>query len=164
MTNKILFNGKEYNSPNEMPPEARRAYETAIGQVNNLLEDKDRDGVPDIFENLTPGNSQNVQVFTTSQVIVDGEAYDSLSEMPPEVQQKFQAAFEDKNRDGIPDAFEKLGQARPSSFSGTYPQPTPPPSVMKPESVSPLPWLILAGTVIIVLLVIIAGLAYLLLT
>jgi hypothetical protein len=162
MKNKILFNGKEYTSPDEMPPDARRAYAAAMGQVTNLLADQDRDGVPDIFENLASGNAQNVQVFSTSQVIVDGEAYNSLAEMPPEVQQKFQTALEDKNRDGIPDAFEKLGQFSQSSVSGNRPQTNLPPMALEPESASPLMWLFFAGGIIVLLLVVIAGLVYLL--
>lgn len=162
MTKKILFNGKEYDSPDEMPPDARQAYEAAMGQFNDMFADPDRDGVPDIFENLTPGHAQNVQVFTTSNVIVDGKAYDSLADLPSEVQQKFQAAFEDKNRDGIPDAFEKLGQVSQASFSSKLPQANLPPMAIQPESASPLAWLILAGGVILVLLVVIAGLVFLL--
>ncbi len=163
MQNKILFNGKEYNSPDEMPSDTRRAYDAAMGQVNSLFDDKDRDGVPDIFENLPTGKTQNMQVFTTSKVIVDGQAYDHISDMPPEVQQKFNQAFEDKNQDGIPDMLENMGQMSQTSVVGKVPQTPLPPLSMQPESASPLPWLILAGGVIVMLLVVIAGLVYLLL-
>jgi hypothetical protein len=47
MRTRIIFNGQEYSSPEEMPAEVRRAYDQAMGSV---LADADRDGIPDIFE------------------------------------------------------------------------------------------------------------------
>lgn len=44
---KIIFNGREYSDPAEMPADVRAAYERAVGSV---LIDADRDGVPDILE------------------------------------------------------------------------------------------------------------------
>ncbi len=44
---RIIFNGQEYSSPEEMPAEIRRAYEQAMGSV---LADADRNDIPDIFE------------------------------------------------------------------------------------------------------------------
>lgn len=43
---KIIFNGREYKSADEMPPEARAAYEQAM----SVFTDADRNGIPDIFE------------------------------------------------------------------------------------------------------------------
>lgn len=51
MRTRIVFNGKEYSSLEEMPAEIRREYERAMATV---LADTDRDGIPDIFEG---GNS-----------------------------------------------------------------------------------------------------------
>ena len=46
MNTKISFQGKEYNSFEELPPEAKKAFE----KLNKVLGDKDQNGVPDIFE------------------------------------------------------------------------------------------------------------------
>ena len=50
---RIVFNGREYKSSDEMPAEARAAYEQAM----SVFQDNDRNGVPDIFEG---GGTQNV--------------------------------------------------------------------------------------------------------
>ena len=42
---KIIFNGQEFGSVDEMPPEARRAYEQVMGKF-----DANRDGVPDVLQ------------------------------------------------------------------------------------------------------------------
>jgi hypothetical protein len=47
---RIIFNGREYSGPEEMPAEARAAYERAM----SVFADSDRDGVPDLFEGLAP--------------------------------------------------------------------------------------------------------------
>ena len=43
---RIIFNGREYANADEMPAEARAAYEQAMG----VFTDADRNGIPDIFE------------------------------------------------------------------------------------------------------------------
>lgn len=43
---RIIFNGREYANAEEMPAEARAAYEQAM----NVFTDADRNGIPDIFE------------------------------------------------------------------------------------------------------------------
>jgi hypothetical protein len=45
---RVVVNGQEYASPEEMPDGVRAAYEQAMG----VFADADGDGVPDIFENL----------------------------------------------------------------------------------------------------------------
>jgi len=44
---RLVFDGQEYASPDDMSPEARRAYEQILTSV---LADRDRDGVPDILQ------------------------------------------------------------------------------------------------------------------
>ena len=46
---KIVFNGQEYSSPDEMPPEARAAYDFAM---KGVLADANRDGIPDVFKSV----------------------------------------------------------------------------------------------------------------
>lgn len=47
VSTKIVFNGQEYSSPDQMPAEVRRVYEQIMSGV---LADADRDGIPDIME------------------------------------------------------------------------------------------------------------------
>lgn len=165
MQNKIIFNGKEYNHPDDMPPDVRRIYDASIGQVNDLFEDKNRDGMPDIFENLASGNTQNMQVFSTAKVIINGQAYDNMADMPPEVRQQYQQVFEDKNQDGIPDRLENMGQVSKTSVIGKVPKTSLPPMAMRaPDGDGPNLWLLLAGGVILILLIVIVGLVFALFT
>ena len=46
---KIVFNGQEYSSPDEMPAEARAAYDFAM---KGVLADANRDGIPDVFKSV----------------------------------------------------------------------------------------------------------------
>jgi len=57
---RIVFNGQEYSSPEEMPAEIRKAYEQAMATV---LADADRDGIPDIFESGGSATVFHTDVF-----------------------------------------------------------------------------------------------------
>ncbi len=111
MSMRIVFNGQEYSSVEEMPVDVRREYEKIAG----LLEDRDRDGIPDIVQRL--GGSQQITV-TQTRIVYDGKAYNSVDELPPEARQKYEQALPklgDADHDGIPDAFqgrEGLGEIR----------------------------------------------------
>ena len=126
MSPKIIFNGKEYNHPDEMPAEARRAYDQAM----QIFSDKNRDGVPDFLEHgmdILQGESSasppaegdvsksfqvGMQIFS-----LDGKNYTSLEEMPPEVRRAYEQSIRvlaDANQDGVPDILEGVLGASPS--------------------------------------------------
>ena len=74
---RIIFNGQEYSSPEEMPAEVRRAYEQVMGSV---LADSDRDGIPDIFE--AGGGTAVFQTEVRAQALEDpAERLMKLKEM-----------------------------------------------------------------------------------
>ena len=50
---KVLFDGREYNSLDELPPDARAKYDAAMGTL-----DANRNGIPDFMESMTVGASQ----------------------------------------------------------------------------------------------------------
>ena len=54
---KIIANGTEYNSLDELPPDIRAKYEQAMGRL-----DSNRNGVPDLFEGMmnTPSQTSNM--------------------------------------------------------------------------------------------------------
>ncbi len=61
---KILFDGREFNSINELPAEARARYEQAMGTL-----DANRNGVPDFVEGMIGGmakSHQSAPVVSTS--------------------------------------------------------------------------------------------------
>jgi len=76
-----VYNGKKYSSLDDMPEEARAAFERL------------RSGSPD-------HGVKNTVTKTTYEY--NGKKYDSLEDMPPEIQK----LLEDKDDNGIPDSFE----------------------------------------------------------
>jgi len=93
----IVINGKTYNSVDEIPV----AFESM-----NILADKDRDGVPDVFENM----SSNVVVSGNMKIIVDGKEFNSLADLPADVRARYEQAMGklDANQNGLPDFLEGM--------------------------------------------------------
>jgi hypothetical protein len=108
MTQTIIFNGQTYNGLDEMPPEARQAYEQALsafadndrngvpdilepGSVNqvaaDIFADADRNGTPDLFEGQSGG-----LVVQTNAIVYNGQVYQRVEDLPPEARQKYEAA------------------------------------------------------------------------
>ena len=116
----IVIDGKTYNGIEDMPPDIRQKYEQAMrsfGDANNdripdafetmnILADKDKDGAPDILENITAGH----QFVNHMKIIVDGKEFDGLEHLPPEARAKYEEAMGklDTNRNGIPDFVEGM--------------------------------------------------------
>jgi hypothetical protein len=116
----IVIDGKTYHSVEEMPPEVRQKYEQAmrsLGDANknqipdafetiNVLADADRDGAPDVLENLTAGH----HVVNSMKIIIDGKEFDGLEKLPPEARARYEEAMGnlDANRNGIPDFVEGM--------------------------------------------------------
>jgi len=73
--NRLVFNGREYSSVEEMPPDVRRVYEDAMASVGAL--DK-------------AGGSGGSQIKITTRLEVNGKEYSSVHEMP----RLIRAAFE----------------------------------------------------------------------
>src|SRR6266498_3909586 len=98
----LNFNGKTYNSLDDMPPDVRAQYEA----VSNVFADKNQNGVPDIMENLMGAGAIRMQ---TNTIIYDGKTYTNVNDLPPEVRAKYEAAMgklADENHNGIPDVIE----------------------------------------------------------
>src|SRR5258706_5148559 len=83
----ILFNGKTYNSIEEMPVDVRSAYQ----QVADIFVDKNGNGIPDFLEG---DMVKNVITAFTSNVNVNGQSYNNMNEFPPDICALVQAAFE----------------------------------------------------------------------
>ena len=114
----IVIDGKTYNSVEEMPPEVRQKYEQGMSSLanasgnsipdalENIFTDKDKNGVPDIVENLVAGQA----AVTSMKIIVNGKEFDGIENLPPEARAKYEAAMSklDTNQNGIPDFVEGL--------------------------------------------------------
>ena len=91
---KIYFNGKEYNSIEEVPEEFR-----------HFLKDDNKNGLPDFVENIFGKNLAGAMNNPTVQKFVfKDKIFDKLEQIPPEEQQK------------VREKMEKLGLS-PSSYS-----------------------------------------------
>ena len=104
MESKIIFNGREYASVNEMPPDVRQAYERTM----RIFADSDGNGVPDVLEGLG-GNTAST---TMSKIVVNGREYASVDEMPSDARQVYERMMKmraDSDGNGVPDIFEGKG-------------------------------------------------------
>jgi hypothetical protein len=122
----IVIDGKTYNHASEMPADVRARYEKAMSTLkdqdgnripdaleqNNLLADEDRNGIPDRIEQ-TPGAPM---VANSIKVLVDGQEFNSIDELPPEARAKYEQAMGalDANRNGIPDFVEGMLGMQPN--------------------------------------------------
>jgi hypothetical protein len=183
MPTQIVFKGKTYASADEMPPDVRQAFDQVmkvladenqngtpdilegglLKGMGKLLADEDHNGVPDAFENAQIGNITHTATF-----VVNGQTYDKLENLPPEARQKYEAAMVklDANRNGAQDWLEALAtrdqMASNSAQSPNIPisTPVPEPTIIETESSDGR--LALAGCMIVVLLIAVAGMVYLL--
>ena len=142
----IVIDGTTYHSVEEMPPDIRQKYEQAmrsLGDANNnqipdafetmnVFADKDKDGVPDVLENIAAGQA----TVSTMKIIVDGQEFDSLQNLPPEARARYQEAMGklDANRNGIPDFAEGMINGRKQNVMSVSS-----PGVEAPPRSSPLP-------------------------
>ena len=158
MTTRITFNGREYDSPEAMPPEVRAAYDRAVEML--------KDG----GAGSGPNPRINIKMSTNVRFVHDGKTYNSLEEMPPEVRAKYATAMHqvDKDDNGVPDFLEGTS----SSKTGPHPaskQPSPfePPPGLVPPSLQPpviqpdrssVRLIAIAGLIILLLLLVVFGL------
>lgn len=119
----IVIDGKTYKSLDEMPTDIRAKYEEAMRSLDkdrngipdlleraNLFEDKNKDGIPDSLEGLAKLQGSALNVMGSTKILVDGQMYDRLDQLPPEIRAKYEQAMGamDANRNGIPDFVEGM--------------------------------------------------------
>ena len=138
----VIIDGKTYESVDEMPPDIRAKFEEAMRGLDrdrngmpdmldraNPLEDKNKDGMPDAFEGFASFQGAMPQVVSSSKVLVNGQVYDGLDQLPPEIRAQYEQALGamDKNRNGIPDFVEGMigaavqTQATTTTFGSDHP-------------------------------------------
>jgi len=92
----IIFNGKSYNSLEEMPEKERLAYEQMMG----IFADKNGNGIPDFMEGDLV---QKVMAVNSTHVNINanGQTYQNLDDLPPELRQRVDKAFQVMTNFGI---------------------------------------------------------------
>jgi hypothetical protein len=90
---RILVNGKEYGSVDELPPDLRKAYEQAMGD-------------PARAHDARPG---------TPRIRVNGKEYESVEALPPELRQLCQDALRAAQSD-------ELGQDTGATSADVFPR------------------------------------------
>jgi len=184
----IVIDGKTYKSVDEMPPDIRAKYEEAMRNLDKdrngmpdllegakLFEDKNKDGIPDALEGLARLKGSTPQVISSSKILVNGQMYDGLDQLPPEIRVQYERAMSamDKNRNGIPDFVEGMFNVPAQTIDGTSnnapmsigtstsrpvtsSQPIPVGSTIEPESSGS--WMLaLAGIALVVLCLVAAA-------
>jgi len=73
---KIVFNGQEYASVDEMPAEARAVYQEAIQSLSGS----------------SPDGASHVNVRTKTKFVVNGKEYASLDDLPKDVRSLYDFA------------------------------------------------------------------------
>ncbi|MCI0554633.1 MAG: hypothetical protein L0287_27095 [Anaerolineae bacterium] len=143
----IVIDGKTYKSVDEMPEDVRRNYESAMSQLG----DEDRNGIPDVLENLTNLADQNKNgmpdsvegmisnVISSTKIIVNGTEYNSLDELPPDIRAKYEQAMGslDANRNGVPDFLEGMMNTSNQTSNTEHSHVMPTPRSPAPISASP---------------------------
>jgi len=93
MTQKIVVNGTEYDSPESMPPEVRRQYERALQLVQDVAKGA---APPGTTERTVETTRDGVSVKVHSKQVkytVDGKSYDDPTQLPLEVRARVEQAL-----------------------------------------------------------------------
>jgi hypothetical protein len=85
---KIVFNGKEYDNVDAMPPDVRKEYEVALETLR-------KSGGEEILTVLQRdmGVSGTHIKATYREIVVNGKKYDSVDAMPPDVRRAYEQAI-----------------------------------------------------------------------
>jgi len=90
----IKFNGKTYNSFDEMPIEEQQLYDKTVG----LMGDKNGNQIPDFMEDE---HFQSVLKGNADGIVFQGVTYKSFEEMPETVRPKMKSAFDQLTKMGM---------------------------------------------------------------
>jgi hypothetical protein len=92
----ITINGRTYASVNEMPPEVRRQYESAMQMLakgrGGLAGDVAGSDVNISTQGSDPAHHKTVTKMTASRIVINGKEYSQWEDVPPEARAAFQSA------------------------------------------------------------------------
>jgi hypothetical protein len=151
LATRILFNGREYASPDAMPAAVRDLYDLAMEQ----LADADRNGIPDVLERGAAGHVIGIE---HTSITVNGRTFGSVDEMPADVRRLYEQAMASigANPGGVPGVLQGDGGGKPAEGTVqrdlTWTAQLRRPSGGAVETVPRRGWLLLAAAVGILLL------------
>jgi hypothetical protein len=72
--------------------------------------DNNRNDIPDLFEGAASFQDPTTNVVNATKIVVNGQVFDGLDQLPPEVRAKYEQAMGamDANKNGIPDFVEGM--------------------------------------------------------
>jgi hypothetical protein len=128
----ISFNGKTYNSLDEMPADQRAAYE----QIMDFMQDKNNNGIPDLFEGDV---FQKMIGMASTTSVINGQEVQSIDSLPPETRAKFEKSMVLLSRmgllpKGMPSFSSSTTQAAPIATPAF--KPSPPITQSSPSAIS----------------------------
>ncbi|MBV6396730.1 MAG: hypothetical protein HFACDABA_02330 [Anaerolineales bacterium] len=149
---QIIFNGKSYNSLEEMPASERDAYQSML----QIFKDANGNGIPDFLEGDIV---KNVATAFTSNLVYNGKTYANMDELPAEARQKLSEAMGKLNQLGIVtnrvSATEK--PAFEPAFKPSRPLITPEPAIQEGGGRN---WILIVGFIGAVLVCAVAAAAF----
>jgi hypothetical protein len=114
MPTRIIFNGREYDGPEAMPEDVRTTYQAMLDQ----LQDKDKDGIPDLLQGRSSGNVLGVM---QTSVTYNGRTWEGLESLPAPMRRLLENVMgHEKSRGTAPTELhgnEPLGRT-PNTASG----------------------------------------------
>ena len=93
MSQRIVVNGVEYDSPEAMPPDVRQQYERAMAALKQVEPSREKH-----VESVPGGVKINVTTRRV-QYNIDGKTYDDPAQLPPEIRAKVESALAASNID-----------------------------------------------------------------
>ena len=85
---KIVFNGKEYDSVDAMPPDVRKEYEVAL----ETLRKSGGEEILSVLQRDMGVTGAHIKA-TFREIVVNGKTYDSVDAMPPDVRRTYEQAM-----------------------------------------------------------------------
>jgi hypothetical protein len=154
----IIFNGKPYNSIEEMPANERQAY----AQMMQIFEDKDGNGIPDFLEG---DMMQKLISANSTKVVVSGGDVHNLDELSPELRQKVETAFQMMTKfgliPGVPSELQTpLAGREPVMQSRPFVSREYSPVIQEEGGSNFLPWVSAGGVLLLCLLAAAIGVFY----
>ena len=88
MSLKIVFNGREYDSVDAMPPDVRKEYEVAL----ETLRKSGGEEILTVLQRDMGVTGTHIKA-TFHEIVVNGKKYDSVEAMPPDVRRAYEQAM-----------------------------------------------------------------------
>jgi len=85
---KIVFNGKQYDSVDAMPPDVRKEYDVAL----ETLRKSGGEEILSVLQRDMGVTGTHIKA-TFREIVVNGKKYDSVDAMPPDVRRAYDQAM-----------------------------------------------------------------------